>query len=70
MSRRLNELVLVQEEMATRIDANVSESLIHVEDGHKELLGVLDGLSSNQWLILKVFAVLIVFAVFFVGFIA
>ncbi len=70
MYRRLNELVLVQEEITMRIDSNIEDTVVNVEEGHKELLTYMDGLQSNQWLILKIFAVLIVFAILFVTFIA
>lgn len=70
MYRRLNELVLMQEEMTVRIDANVEETLVNVDQGHNELLKYMDGLSSNTWLILKIFGILIIFALFFVSFVA
>ena len=66
MYKRLNMLVLMQEEMTMRIDSTVDETMINVEEGHNELLKYLDGLSSNQWLIIKVFAVVIAFAILFV----
>ena len=66
MYRRLQEMVLQQEEMTVRIDADVDESLVHVEEGHNELLKYLDSLSSGQWLLLKVLAIVLIFAIFFI----
>lgn len=57
-----------QEERVQRIDANVEESLVSVESGHAELLRYLRSVSSNRWLMLKIFGVLLAFFVFFVVF--
>ena len=69
MYTRLVNIVAMQEEMTIRIDENITTSLQNVESGHGELLKYFDKLSSNQWLILKIFAVLIAFSVFFVVFV-
>jgi hypothetical protein len=70
MYKRLNLLVHMQEEMTMRIDANVEETVVNVDEGHQELVKYLEGLSSNQWLVIKVFAVVIAFAILFVTVIA
>ena len=44
-----------------RIDANVDDATHHIEGAHTELLKYLRSVTSNRWLIIKVFAVLIIF---------
>eukprot|EP01105_Mastigella_eilhardi_P000958 TRINITY_DN1119_c0_g1_i9.p1 TRINITY_DN1119_c0_g1~~TRINITY_DN1119_c0_g1_i9.p1 ORF type:complete len:362 (+),score=126.71 TRINITY_DN1119_c0_g1_i9:87-1172(+) len=61
-------LVAEQGELVQRIDDNVDESYHHVEDAERLLVGELSRVSRNRWLIVKVFAVLIVFAVIFILF--
>jgi len=70
MHKTVNELVMLQEEMSVRIDANIQEVHANVEAGHNELVQYYDTISSNQWLLIKVFAIVIAFAIFFVTFIA
>jgi syntaxin 5 len=70
MYKRLVSIVGMQEEITLRIDANMDATLINVESGHNELLKYFDRMSSNRWLIMKIFAVLIAFLVFFMVFIA
>lgn len=55
--------------MAVRIDENIEETLQNVEGAQAHLLKYLNTISSNRWLIMKIFAVLMVFLVFFVVFI-
>lgn len=59
-----------QGELAIRIDENVDESLANVDSAQAQLLKYLNSISSNRWLILKVFAVLVVFIVVFIMFVA
>ncbi len=59
-----------QGEMAMRIDENVDDALANVDAGQAQLLKYLNTISSNRWLIMKVFFVLMVFLVFFLVFIA
>ncbi|CDI97111.1 syntaxin 5 [Echinococcus multilocularis] len=66
--QQLATMVHEQEERVERIDANVEESLAAVESGHAELLRYLRSVSSNRWLMFKVFGVLLFFFVFFVVF--
>lgn len=53
-----------------RIDENMDESLINVEGAQGQLLKYYNSISSNRWLILKIFMVLITFLLIFVVFIA
>lgn len=66
MYKRFNELVHVQEEMLIRIDNNVDETSVNIEEGHFELIKYLESLSSNSWLIIKIFGILIIFSILFV----
>ncbi|KAL5971417.1 Syntaxin-5, partial [Taenia solium] len=66
--QQLATMVHEQEERVERIDANVEESVAAVESGHAELLRYLRSVSSNRWLMFKVFGVLLLFFVFFVVF--
>lgn len=68
--QQLAHLVAEQGEVALRIDENVGETLSNVEAGQAQLLKYYDTISSNRWLILKVFGVLMLFLAFFVTFIA
>lgn len=52
-----------------RIDADVDDTVTNVERGEKELLKYFKTLSSNRWLMIKVFFVLIIFVVLFMGFV-
>lgn len=53
-----------------RIDANVEETQLNVEAAHGEILKYFQSVTSNRWLMIKVFAVLIVFFIIFVVFVA
>lgn len=59
-----------QGEMAIRIDENVDETVSNVDAAQAQLLRYLNTISSNRWLFMKIFAVLVVFLVIFVVFIA
>ena len=43
---------------------------MNIEGAHAELLKYFQSVSSNRWLMIKIFAVLIVFFVLFVAFLA
>ena len=64
--------VQVQEqgELAIRIDENIDDSLASVDSAQAQLLKYLNSISSNRWLIMKVFAVLVAFLIVFVVFVA
>lgn len=63
-------MVKEQEEMVQRIDANVEDTSLNVEAAHSEILRYFQSVTSNRWLMIKVFAVLIVFFIIFVVFVA
>lgn len=70
MYKRLVHIVGMQEEITLRIDANMDQALDNVDKGHHHLLTYYESISGNRWLILKIFAVLIAFLVFFMIFVA
>lgn len=49
-----------------RIDANIEDTSVHVEQAHSELVKYMQSVSSNRTLMLKIFGVLIAFFIFFV----
>ncbi|KOM46919.1 hypothetical protein LR48_Vigan07g062300 [Vigna angularis] len=63
-------MVAHQGELAIRIDDNMDESLANVEGAHSSLLRHLNRISSNRWLLIKIFAVLILFLLIFIFFVA
>jgi len=66
----LSTMVQEQEEMVQRIDANVEVSELNVEAAHGEILQYFQSISSNRWLMIKIFGILIAFFVLFVVFFA
>ncbi|XP_020525169.1 syntaxin-31 isoform X2 [Amborella trichopoda] len=66
---QLATMVAQQGELAIRIDDNVDESLSNVEGARSSLLKHLNSISSNRWLLIKIFAVLIFFMLLFVFFV-
>lgn len=67
---QLAHMVKEQEEMVQRIDSNVEDTLLNVELGHNEILKYFQSVTSNRWLMVKIFAVLIFFFLLFVVFMA
>ena len=53
-----------------RIDANVEDTQLNVESAHTEILKYFQSVSSNRWLMIKIFLVLVVFFIVFVVFFA
>lgn len=53
-----------------RIDENVLDAELNVEGAHMELLKYFQSVSTNRWLMIKIFVVLIVFFALFVVFLA
>lgn len=51
-----------------RIDTNVTETQLNVEAAHSELLKYFKGVTSNRWLMIKIFGVIMVFFVIFIIF--
>ncbi|KAF5778074.1 putative target SNARE coiled-coil domain, syntaxin/epimorphin, syntaxin-5, Sly1p-binding protein [Helianthus annuus] len=63
-------MVAHQGELAIRIDDNMEETLSHVEGARGALLKHLNQISSNRWLIIKIFFILIIFLIIFLFFLA
>ncbi|KAF5828235.1 hypothetical protein DUNSADRAFT_18004 [Dunaliella salina] len=59
----------IKGEMAIRIDENIDDTLSNVTSAQAQLLKYLNTISSNRWLVLKVFGVLLFFLIFFIMFI-
>jgi hypothetical protein len=53
-----------------RIDSNMDLTLDNVESGHQQLLRYYENVMGNRWLVLKIFALLLVFTVGFTVFVA
>ncbi|XP_072293726.1 syntaxin-5a isoform X1 [Eucyclogobius newberryi] len=68
--QQLAHMVKEQEETVQRIDANVEDTQLNVEAAHTEILKYFQSVSSNRWLMIKIFLVLIVFFIIFVVFFA
>ncbi|KAA8534097.1 hypothetical protein F0562_031710 [Nyssa sinensis] len=62
-------MVSQQGELAIRIDDNMEESLANVEGARSSLLRHLNQISSNRWLLIKIFAILIFFLMVFIFFV-
>ncbi|XP_076463574.1 syntaxin-5-like [Babylonia areolata] len=67
---QLAHMVKEQEEMVQRIDSNVDDATVNIESAHSEILKYFQSVSSNRWLMIKIFAVLIIFFIIFVVFMA
>ncbi|KAM7259622.1 hypothetical protein ACFE04_015363 [Oxalis oulophora] len=67
---QLATLVSQQGEIAIRIDENVDDTLANVEGAQGHLLKYLNSISSNRWLMIKIFFVLIFFLMVFLFFVA
>lgn len=68
--QQLAHMVKEQEEVVERIDTNVQDTELNIEGAHTQILKYFQSVSSNRWLMIKVFAVLIFFFIFFVVFLA
>jgi len=68
--QQLAHMVKEQEEMVDRIDSNVADAELNIEAAHTQILKYFQSVSSNRWLMIKIFAVLIFFFIFFVVFMA
>lgn len=66
--QQLAMMVKEQEEVVQRIDSNVEDAEMNVEAAHTELLKYFRSVTSNRWLMIKVFALLIFFFVIFIIF--
>ena len=66
MYQQMAEHVAIQNEQILRIDDNVMMSAMHAEEAHGHLLHYLASVSSNRWLLLSLFGVLLIFILLFV----
>lgn len=67
---QLATMVSQQGELAIRIDENMEETVANVEGAQGQLLKYLNSISSNRWLMMKIFFVLMVFLMIFIFFVA
>ncbi|XP_060711441.1 syntaxin-5a [Hemiscyllium ocellatum] len=68
--QQLAHMVKEQEETIQRIDANVEDTELNVAAAHTEILKYFQSVSSNRWLMIKIFLILAVFFIVFVVFLA
>ncbi|XP_046389128.1 syntaxin-5 [Ischnura elegans] len=68
--QQLANMVKEQEELVERIDTNVQDASLNVEAAHGEILKYFQSVTSNRWLMIKIFAILIFFFIFFIIFLA
>lgn len=68
--QQLAHMVKEQEEIVERIDSNVEHSEMNIESAHAQIVKYFNNISSNRWLMIKIFLVLIFFFIFFVVFLA
>ncbi|XP_016428553.1 syntaxin-5-like [Sinocyclocheilus rhinocerous] len=66
--QQLAHMVKEQEETVQRIDANVEDTQLNVDLAHTEILKYFQSVSSNRWLLIKMFLILIIFFIVFVVF--
>ncbi|RID53205.1 hypothetical protein BRARA_G00621 [Brassica rapa] len=67
---QLATMVSQQGEIAIRIDQNMEDTLANVEGAQSQLARYLNSISSNRWLMIKIFFVLIAFLMVFLFFVA
>jgi len=67
---QLAHMVKEQEEIVGRIDSNVEDASANVEAAHTEILKYFQSVTSNRWLMIKIFGVLMFFFIVFVVFMA
>ncbi|WOL14021.1 syntaxin-32 [Canna indica] len=67
---QLATMVSQQGELAIRIDENMDDTLANVEGAQGALLKYLSSISSNRWLMIKIFFILMVFLMIFLFFVA
>lgn len=70
MFKRMRDLINEQEYAVMRIDQDVTDTQDNLDQAEKSLLQYLDSISSNRMLIIKVFAIIIGFIVFFIVFLS
>ncbi len=67
MMNKLATLIVTQKELTQEIGDNVTDAVVNVQGGQKELVKFHNTVSSNRGMILRIFGILIVFVIF-VGF--
>ncbi|CAI9100274.1 OLC1v1037238C1 [Oldenlandia corymbosa var. corymbosa] len=67
---QLATMVSQQGELAIRIDENMEDTLSNVEGAQSQLVRYFNSISSNRWLMIKLFIVVIVFLMVFLFFVA
>ncbi|XP_053544838.1 syntaxin-5 isoform X2 [Bombina bombina] len=68
--QQLAHMVKEQEETIQRIDGNIEDTQLNVEAAHSEILKYFQSVTSNRWLMIKIFLILIIFFIIFVVFFA
>ena len=68
MFAHLAHMVAAQGETVQRMDADVEEAHVHVEKGHAELQRFWVSAAASRWFLVKAFALLVFFFVFFAYF--
>lgn len=58
-------MITQQGESVQRIDMNIEEMQVNVHRGQRQLMRYLRSVSSNRWLMVKIFAVVIAFIVLY-----
>lgn len=67
---QLATMVTQQGELAIRIDESMDDTLTNVEGAQGQLVRYLNSISSNRWLMIKIFFTLVLFLVIFLFFVA
>lgn len=68
MFHQLAQIVKEQNEMVERIDSNVQCAELNFEEAYNEITKYFQNITTNRWLMIKTFGVLIFFFLFFVVF--
>jgi syntaxin 5 len=66
MFQQLATMIKEQDEAIQRIDSNIDDVDVNINEAHSELLKYFQSVTSNRWLMIKIFLVLIVFFVVFI----
>jgi len=66
MFQQLATMIKEQDEAIQRIDSNIEDVDLNISEAHSELLKYFQSVTSNRWLMIKIFFVLIVFFVVFI----
>jgi len=68
MYQRFSTLLELQNEVVLQIDEHMDTTLDNVDKGHKELITLFNYKNNSTWLIIKIFAIVILFVIFFLVF--